>query len=558
MTILVPIMVFATVLWRVIVIYSAQQDSQQNSVPPPTFCSSNIDIASYLPGGAHEDPDVRRVNFEIDSTFAEALTAATFFPPPDKYHQTQLLGTLLLFDKTLSVKKNLACTSCHDPATAYTGGSSLFNQTIVAYPGSVAISNAPPGAPNYRISARKPQSYTYAAYAPILHYNATQGDLYGGNFWDMRATGTRLGNCAAEQAEGPPTNPLEHGYADFACMVYRVSQSPYRTFFERVWGPQSFAVTWPANIEQVCSTPGPPPANDPFPVHLTPVDRGTISDTFDHIALAIAQYEASTNISPFSSKFDFALANPTQQVFSATELAGWSLFRGKAQCNTCHLDGNSQLVGNVRLDGKNGRDGRDGRDGKDGNSKRKGDTTTAKVTDKAPLFTDKAPLFTDFTSANLGLPKNFALPFYCENHPDQFGFTANPAGVAYIDRGVGDMLRGPNNPNPDWVVLAPQFDGKFRVPTLRNVDMRPYPGFVKAYMHNGYLKSLKEVVHFYNTRDKFPHCPQGSSGEKVTCWPPPEVLANEDKTIGNLGLTDEEENEIVAFMQTLTDGYFKP
>ena len=77
-------------------------------------------------------------------------------------------------------------------------------------------------------------------------------------------------------------------------------------------------------------------------------------------------------------------------------------------------------------------------------------------------------------------------------------------------------------------------------------------------MHNGYLKSLKEVVHFYNPRDKFPHCPQGSPGEKVTCWPDPEVLANLDMTVGNLGLTDEEENELVAFLQTLTDGYFKP
>src|SRR6266850_4293108 len=319
MTVLVPSIVFATALWGAIVNCSAQQNSVS-----ATFCSGDIDIASYLPGGGRIDHKIRRVNAEIDAMFAMALAQSTA-PPPDKYHQTQLLGTLLLFDKTLFVKKNLACTSCHDPATAYTGGSSFFNQTIVAYPGSVAISNAPPGSPNYRISARKPQSYTYAAYAPILHYNATQGDLYGGNFWDMRATGTRLGNCAAEQAEGPPTNPLEHGYADYACMVYRVAQSPYRAFFERVWGPQSFAVTWPANIEQVCATPGPPPADDPFPVHLTPVDRGRVSDTYDHIALAIAQYEASTNISPFSSKFDFALANANQQILSQQEQAGWNI-----------------------------------------------------------------------------------------------------------------------------------------------------------------------------------------------------------------------------------------
>jgi cytochrome c peroxidase len=41
----------------------------------------------------------------------------------------------------------------------------------------------------------------------------------------------------------------------------------------------------------------------------------------------------------------------------------------------------------------------------------------------------------------------------------------------------------------------------FQVPTLRNVDKRPYPTFVKAYAHDGYFKSLKSIVHFYNTRD---------------------------------------------------------
>jgi hypothetical protein len=34
-------------------------------------------------------------------------------------------------------------------------------------------------------------------------------------------------------------------------------------------------------------------------------------------------------------------------------------------------------------------------------------------------------------------------------------------------------------------------DGRFRVATLRNVDTRPMPDFVKAYMHNGYFKSLR-------------------------------------------------------------------
>jgi hypothetical protein len=88
------------------------------------------------------------------------------------------------------------------------------------------------------------------------------------------------------------------------------------------------------------------------------------------------------------------------------------------------------------------------------------------------------------------------------------------------------------------------------------------PYFQKEFFHNGYIKSLKQLVHFYNTRDVFPfqvtsgHCPAGTT-EKVDCWPQPEVPNPQiiDMTTGMLGLTDQEENQIVAFMQTLTDGF---
>src|SRR5438105_15694297 len=86
---------------------------------------------------------------------------------------------------------------------------------------------------------------------PILHYSPGQGDLVGGNFWDMRATGRRLGNPAAEQAQGPPTNPVEMGLSDIACFVYRASQRPYRALFESVWGQQGFVIGWPSEVEQV-------------------------------------------------------------------------------------------------------------------------------------------------------------------------------------------------------------------------------------------------------------------------------------------------------------------
>jgi cytochrome c peroxidase len=96
--------------------------------------------------------------------------------------------------------------------------------------------------------------------------------------------------------------------------------------------------------------------------------------------------------------------------------------------------------------------------------------------------------------------------------------------------------------------MAQQHDGKHRVPTMRNVDKRRGPGFPKAYLHNGVFKSLKEVVHFYNTRDV------ASEG-----WAPPEVDVNvnrellEGKPLGDLGLSEEDEDAIVAFMKTLSD-----
>jgi cytochrome c peroxidase len=112
------------------------------------------------------------------------------------------------------------------------------------------------------------------------------------------------------------------------------------------------------------------------------------------------------------------------------------------------------------------------------------------------------------------------------------------------------------------------------VATARNVALTPPqcptteapgPYFQKEFFHNGYIKSLKQLVHFYNTRDVFPfdvtsgNCPRGTT-EKVNCWPRPEVPNPKviDMTVGMLGLTDREEDLIVIFLQTLTDGFTTP
>lgn len=166
------------------------------------------------------------------------------------------------------------------------------------------------------------------------------------------------------------------------------------------------------------------------------------------------------------------------------------------------------------------------------------------------------PLFTDFTASNLGLPANRDIPYYNESRPDSSGYAANPLGMNFVDTGVGGFLQGPENPDGQWTEYAKSFIGKYKTPAVRDVDRRPRPDFVKAYMHNGYLKSLREVVHFYNTRDTLPRCKAGDPGEKVTCWPAPEHAETMNRRqLGNLGLSSEQEEQIVAFLKTLTDGY---
>src|SRR5258706_2053118 len=123
--------------------------------------------------------------------------------------------------------------------------------------------------------------------------------------------------------------------------------SPYRSFVEWVWRAQSLAIKRQSEVERVCWTTGAAKPSDSLPVHLSRVDRGRANATYDQFALSIAIYEASPEISPFSSKFDYAIAHPDQQVLSPDEQAGWDLFHGKAMCNTCHLDGIESLAGNT-------------------------------------------------------------------------------------------------------------------------------------------------------------------------------------------------------------------
>jgi cytochrome c peroxidase len=196
---------------------------------------------------------------------------------------------------------------------------------------------------------------------------------------------------------------------------------------------------------------------------------------FNLMAEAIAAYERSAELNRFDSKYDFYLKGKVK--LTEQEMSGLQIFEDpkKAKCANCHPS--------------------------------------------RPSSDGTPPLFTDYTYDNLGVPKNPEVPFYYMDKK------VNPAGVGFVDLGLGGVVR------------KNEHNGKFRVPTLRNVAITP------PYMHNGNFKSLRQVVIFYSTRDIGP-------------WPPPEVRENVNtKELGNLRLSDQEIDDLVAFMKTLTDGY---
>jgi cytochrome c peroxidase len=518
-------------------------EPERHHTPPPQIYNP------YPPGilPDHLNTELARVLREIHVIEDRAIQRWHALEPPILTGQPPILqntgteaietlGELMQYDKNISPNRNIACASCHMPYVAFSGPIPSVNLTMIAYPGTV----------HFRAGKRTAQRYTYAPFFPVLQFNEEQGLFFGGNFWDSRATGYLLRNPDAHQAQGPPVDTQEMGFPDTACIPFRLKQSVYRPLFELVWGEGSLDIHFPGNTERICATPGGAAVfhGDTTPVNLNREGRLKADEAYNHWAQSLDAYEQSVQVSAFSSKFDAFLHH--DYTLTPTEQAGYDLFRGKANCNSCHLDGRGTNLTAGQSD----------------------NSTAAQVN----------PLFTCFGSANEGLPLNPRNAFYYQTTPDFTGFIGNPFGFAYRDLGLGTFLRsGPGswpNPNITWRQFAPLNDGMMQVSSARNVAMvppqcptteAPGPYFQKEFFHNGYIKSLKQLVHFYNTRDKpgfmynvtSGHCPDGTI-EKVDCWPMPEVPNNVDMTTGNLGLTDEEEDQVVAFLQTLTDGFTRP
>ncbi len=231
------------------------------------------------------------------------------------------LGRSIFFDAGLSINNNQSCASCHGPEAGWTGPESDINAHGSVYEGSI------PG----RFGDRKPPSAAYATFSPIFYMDKS-GLFIGGNFWDGRATGAKLGNPAADQAQGPFLNPMEQALPDSACVVYYVCNAPtgtglgeYPVSFEDVWGNGACDIEWPNDVDVACATEG-------ETVALSSADRAKSDAAYDNIALSIAAYEASEEVNAFSSKYDLTFSNSKNKAkLSKEEQKGFALFWGKGE-----------------------------------------------------------------------------------------------------------------------------------------------------------------------------------------------------------------------------------
>jgi len=212
------------------------------------------------------------------------------------------------------------------------------------------------------------------------------------------------------------------------------------------------------------------------------------------VAEALEVFEQDERFYPYSSKYDAYLAG--KAVLSPQETRGLALFNDpdKGNCNSCHR---SEFGANAT-----------------------------------------PPQFTDYGLIAIGVPRNRDIP-------------AN-ADARFFDLGVCGPLR------TDLAGRGP-YCGLFKTPSLRNVALR------QTFFHNGLVHSLREAVAFYVERDTRPDkwYPRDGAGKVHKFDDLPEQYhgnINNDPPFGarpdnRSALSFSEIDDIVAFLQTLTDGY---
>jgi len=426
------------------------------------------------------------------------------------------LGQAIFYDENLSANGTQSCATCHGLEVGFTGPDVQVNAGGAVYEGAI---------PN-RFGNRKPPSSAYAGESPVLYFDEQADVWFGGMFWDGRATGAQLSDALAEQAQGPFLNPLEQALANAHVLCVKVKQADYADLFEEVWGEDAL------NCAQ------------------------DVNGVYEKIGRSVAAYERSSEVNPFTSKFDLFWDNATAAGKDVTQIR-------------CGAGGGGGGMGRMGCPGG-------GTDPNRWTAFRDLGLSDAELQGLA-VFNDQAdcsschtlqpgtagyPLFTDFGYDNIGVPKNPDNPFY--SMPAAW----NPDGENWVDYGLGGYLMSAGYPAE---VYQPEM-GKVKVPSLRNVDLRPSEGFMKAYGHNGYFKSLEEIVFFYHWRAMMDSGCMGGGGmcgAGMGCsgmggdamggngmdamFPPPEV--DQNRAVLSMFPMPQIDN-VVAFLKTLSDGYF--
>ncbi len=415
------------------------------------------------------------------------------------------LGKNVFFDKISKPEDQQACASCHDPKKGGTLPNSVVNETIVVAP----------GAKPKRLGNMKTPTNTYATFIPPFRFLSSPPAFVppweGGNFWDGRAEGFGVQDL---RDGGGPSDDDPLGDSNVSLTVTLDDLPPTkRAAYEKYLGPTADQALnpFPNKVEQnirikrVCKTVQDASYSYLYtlafgePISCRPADFLT---SYKRIAVALAAYQASVEVNPFSSKRDKALASDADKRFpldglSPQENLGHDLFYGRARCIGCH------------------------------NGVPQGDVLVGDGTEPRQLYTDQL-------YHNIGTPFNREIPTVAKG--EKTGLTAH---VTSVDA------------------------GHVKTPTLRNVAKGATKKFTKAYAHNGWFKSLKSLVHFYNTRDALgPDCEtrwgivDATEGEALAnnCWPKPEFPDTAAAfVVGNLGLSSAEEDAIVAYLATLSD-----
>lgn len=229
----------------------------------------------------------------------------------------------------------------------------------------------------------------------------------------------------------------------------------------------------------------------------------------DAVAASIAAFERSRVFQPFTSKFDHVMRGQAQ--FTEQEQRGLSLFtiRQKGNCAQCH---------------------------------------TVDTTSRDP----HKSLFTDFSFRALGLPRSLRIP---KNADAKFIDLGLCERVPVADAKLPMPGAKPAATDAKPPVTDPAACGLFKTPTLRNITI------TAPYMHNGLFDHLRDAVAFYATRDTHPQ--RWFPADKKFNDLPPQYHANVDvdtppyqrRPAQRPQLNDEEIDDIVAFLYTLTDGY---